>query len=127
MPTDPRHSPVIGTIEPKPLDAPAHDERRKHTRLYVRKPCKIFHEQSRQYLAASTHDFSVGGAMIWLEPGRPLNVGDEIQVIVGWNSSAVVHKDSSMPASVLRSLPMDGGRQAVAVRFKVPQQLRMAA
>ena len=39
-------------------------ERRKHTRMYVRKPCKIFHRQTRQYLAASTHDFSIGGAMV---------------------------------------------------------------
>lgn len=117
----------IGHIEPKPLDARSGADRRRHSRMYVRKPCKILHKLSGQFLVASTHDFSVGGAMIWLEPGRTVSAGDEIDVIVGWNSAAVVRQDSSMTATVLRALPMDGGKQAVAVQFKVPQVGRLAA
>lgn len=117
----------IGQIEPKPLDAKGGADRRRYTRMYVRKPCKILHKQSGQFLVASTHDFSVGGAMIWLEPGRTVGAGDEIEVIVGWNSAAVLRQDASMTATVLRALPMDGGKQAVAVRFRMPQVGRLAA
>jgi len=117
----------IGRIEPKSIDAPQGADRRRHTRMYVRKPCKIFHFGSRQYIPASTHDFSVGGAMVWLEAGRQLNVGDDISVIVGWNSGAVVRQDSSIPARVLRIISMDGGRQAAAVQFKSVQMARLAA
>ncbi|MBS0190755.1 MAG: PilZ domain-containing protein [Phycisphaerales bacterium] len=128
MAQDPRDlNPVIGQIEPKPLDARGGPDRRRHTRMYVRKPCKVLHKPSGQFLVANTHDFSVGGAMIWLEPGRSLNAGDEIDVIVGWNASAIVRQDSSVAATVLRALPMDGGRQAIAVRFKVAQVTRIAA
>jgi len=117
----------IGRIEPKSIDAPQGADRRRHTRMYVRKPCKIFHVESRQYLPASTHDFSIGGAMVWLDAGRQLNVGDNISVIVGWNSGAVVRQDSSIPARVLRIISMDGGRQAAAVQFKSVQMARLAA
>jgi c-di-GMP-binding flagellar brake protein YcgR len=96
-------------------------ERRKHTRMYVRKPCKIFHRQTRQYLAASTHDFSIGGAMVWLESARPLTVGDEIELIVGWGASAIVTADAGVVGQVLRVLPMSEGKQAAAIRFKTVQ------
>ncbi|MBX3387912.1 MAG: PilZ domain-containing protein [Phycisphaeraceae bacterium] len=117
----------IGQIESKPFDAPQGADRRRHTRMYVRKSCKVFHAESRQYLPASTHDFSVGGAMVWLEPGRHLQIGDDIDIIVGWNSGAVVRQDASVPGRVLRVINMDGGRQAVAVQFKAIQQARLAA
>jgi hypothetical protein len=95
--------------------------------MYIRKPCKVFHRASGKYLAASTHDFSVGGAMIWLEPGRQVGVGDEIDVLVGWGSAAVVRQDASVAGAVLRALPMDGGRQAVAIKFRQVQKARAAA
>lgn len=117
----------IGRIEPKSIDAPQGADRRRHTRMYVRKPCKVFHFESRQYIPACTHDFSVGGAMVWIEAGRQLNVGDNISVIVGWDSGAVVRQDSSIPARVLRVVTMEGGRQAAAVQFKAVQQARLAA
>lgn len=120
----------IGRIEPKSIDAIKEGggaDRRRHTRMYVRKPCKIFHFGSRLYIPASTHDFSVGGAMVWLDAGRQLSVGDEISVIVGWNSGAVVRQDSSIPGRVLRIISMDGGRQAAAVQFKSVQKARLAA
>jgi len=117
----------IGRIEPKSIDAPQGADRRRHTRMYVRKPCKIFHFGSQLYIPASTHDFSVGGAMVWLDAGRQLSVGDDISVIVGWNSGAVVRQDSSIPGRVLRIISMDGGRQAAAVQFKSVQMARIAA
>lgn len=103
---------------PPPTDG---SERRRHARMYVRKPCKIFHRQTRQYLAAATHDFSVGGAMVWLEATRPLNVGDEIELIVGWGASAIVTADAGVVGQVLRILPMAEGKQAAAIRFKTVQ------
>lgn len=126
-PSKPMSPDSIGQIEPKPFDAPQGADRRRHTRMYVRKPCKVFHVESRQYLPASTHDFSVGGAMVWLEAGRHLEIGDDIDIIVGWNSGAVVRQDSSVPGRVLRVIDMDGGRQAVAIQFKAIQQARLAA
>lgn len=123
------HDP-IARIEPKSIDAAQEGvgaDRRQHTRMYVRKPCKIFHFGSRLYIPACTHDFSVGGAMVWLDAGRQLSVGDDISVIVGWNSGAVVRQDSSIPGRVLRIISMDGGRQAAAVQFKCVQKARLAA
>lgn len=120
----------LGRIEPKSIDSIPEGggvDRRRHTRMYVRKPCKIFHFGSQLYIPASTHDFSVGGAMVWLDAGRQLSVGDEISVIVGWNSGAVVRQDSSIPGRVLRIISMDGGRQAAAVQFKSVQKARLAA
>ncbi|MBX3379939.1 MAG: PilZ domain-containing protein [Phycisphaeraceae bacterium] len=116
----------IGRIEPKQIDAQGAD-RRRHTRMYVRKPCKIFHAGSQRYLPACTHDFSVGGAMVWIDEGRHLQLGDDIDIIVGWTSGAVVRQDSSVSGRVLRVIDMDGGRQAAAVQFKSLQQARLAA
>ncbi|MFO0859809.1 MAG: PilZ domain-containing protein [Phycisphaerales bacterium] len=118
---------ILGRIEPKSIDGAEGADRRKHTRMYVRKPCKVYHPESQRYLPASTHDFSVGGAMIWLEPGRSLRPGDDVDVIVGWNAGAVVRQDASIRARVLRALEMDGGRQAIAVQFQGLQQGRLAA
>lgn len=127
MPNDrPSNADPIGRIEPKPIETQGSD-RRRHTRMYVRKPCKVFHVGSQRYLPACTHDFSVGGAMVWIDEGRHLGVGDDIDIIVGWNSGAVVRRDSSVPARVLRVIEMDGGRQAAAVQFKAVQQARLAA
>lgn len=107
----------------------AHDDRRQHARMYVRRGCKVFDPASRRYIPATTHDFSVGGALVWLEAGRRVQPGDIVDLIVGWGPGVVMRSESAVSGVVLRAIDMAEGRQAVALRFRqsVAQNTRLAA
>jgi len=102
-------------------------ERRRHPRLPVERPCKVYHHASRTYLAASTCDLSEGGAMIRVDNPRVLNPGDEIDVLVAWTKAPVLHRTAGITGSVIRVPGRFSGHQFIAVKFAKDQEMAIAA
>lgn len=103
-------------------------ERRRHPRLSVVRPAKVFLKQSLRYAGAETTDLSSGGALIRVDRARALRPGDEIDVAVSApGTGAVIASDAMTPARVVRVLPIDYFHQAVAVEFKHPVGLAQVA
>ncbi len=102
-------------------------ERRRHPRLPIERPCKVFHKPSRQYLAASTCDISEGGALVRVDAKRPLNAGDEIDILIAWTKAPVVTQTTAIAGKVLRTPGAFAHHQFVAVRFEREQEVALAA
>lgn len=102
-------------------------ERRRHARLPIERPCKVYHRSSRQFLAASTCDLSEGGAMIRVDAKRSINAGDEIEVLVSWGKGPVLSRGSAIPAKVIRVPGQFASHQFLAVKFDREQELALAA
>ncbi len=102
-------------------------ERRRHPRLPIERPCKVFHRTSRTYLAASTCDLSEGGAMIRVDNPRVLNPGDEIDVLVAWSKAPVLQRTAAIAGSVVRVPGRFSGHQFIAVKFAREQEMALAA
>jgi hypothetical protein len=93
-------------------------ERRRHQRFGVNRPCKVFHRSTRRYLCAETVDVSASGALVRVEPTRPIAVGDEISLVVAWNDEVLLAADAQVPGKVIRVLPSENGMQILACEFK---------
>jgi hypothetical protein len=93
-------------------------DRRRHQRFGVNRPCKLFHRATRRYLCAETVDVAAGGVLIRIEPTRPIAPGDEISVVVAWNDEVLLSADAQIPGKVLRVLPAENGMQLIACEFK---------
>jgi hypothetical protein len=89
-------------------------ERRRHQRFGVNRPCKVFHRSTRRYLCAETVDVSASGALVRVEPTRPIAVGDEISLVVAWNDEVLLAADAQVPGKVIRVLPSENGMQILA-------------
>lgn len=93
------------------------EERRRHQRFGVNRPCKLFHRATRRYLCAETVDVGAGGVLIRVEPTRPIAPGDEISLVVAWNDEVLLCADAQIPGKVLRVLPSSDGMQLIACQF----------
>jgi len=102
-------------------------ERRRHARLPVERPCKVFHHPSRTYLAASTCDLSESGAMIRVDNPRALNPGDEIDVLIAWSTAPVLQKSRAITGSIVRVPGSFARHQFIAVKFAKEMELALAA
>ena len=103
-------------------------DRRRHPRLRVTRPAKIFIKDALRYAAAETTDVSAGGALIRVDRARALRAGDEIDVAVSvQGEGAVVSTDAMAPARVVRVLPIDYFHQAVAIEYKRPVEMAQVA
>ena len=94
------------------------EERRRHQRFGVNRPCKLFHRATRRYLCAETVDVASGGVLIRIEPTRPISPGDEISVVFAWNDEVLLAADAQIPGRVIRVLQQDNGMQLIACEFK---------
>lgn len=102
-------------------------ERRVHVRHAVERPCKLVDRRAPRFFAAHTVDVSAGGALVHVDLGRPLAVGDEVNVLLGWDSPALVSARSAAGARVVRIIEMKDGHQRAALAFDEPQAGLMCA
>jgi len=102
-------------------------ERRRHARLEIKRPCKVLHNPTLRYMAAQTQDLSPGGAMLELSHHRPLAVGDQIDLLVDWDETGIVNKQTMLAATVVRVGACEGLRQRVGITFAHEQAVTMAA
>lgn len=97
----------------------ATQERRAHSRVTIERPCKIFHQASRRYLAAKTTDFSAGGTLCRVNAPRPMSPGDTLDFYIAWDRRALVATAAQLRGTVIRA-HFDGLEQVVAVKFDRP-------
>jgi c-di-GMP-binding flagellar brake protein YcgR len=102
-------------------------ERRRHSRHSVTHACKIYHRPSRQYLSAQTCDLSNGGVLIRVTSGRPLTVGDHVDIAVDWADRSLVTTDSMLRGRVVRIAGGIGRHQSVALEFQEAHELAAVA
>lgn len=91
-------------------------------RLFARTPtaraAKVFHRAGLAFAPGETRDLSEGGACLAIHATRPFEPGDVVDVVVEPKSaSGVVRARSLIEASIVRSTPLDDGRQMISVRF----------
>lgn len=92
------------------------DDRRKHTRVSVSRPCKLYHRATGRYLPARTCDVSASGALVRVTAPRPLVPGDEIEVYIAWSSRSLLTTSEQVRGRVTRTM-FEGNDQIVGVEF----------
>jgi hypothetical protein len=102
-------------------------ERRRFTRHDVLRPCKVFDPVSMRFAPGHTQNISSGGALVTIQWGRQLSIGDPIDVVVGWSPKPLLPADAMVKGRVRRTIAVAGEVQVVAVEFESPVQLAVAA
>jgi c-di-GMP-binding flagellar brake protein YcgR len=104
----------------------AQHDRRAHTRVAIERPCKIFHQASRRYLAAKTTDFCAGGTLCRVTAPRPMSPGDTLDFYIAWDRRALVATSAQLRGTVVRA-HFDGLEQVVAVKFDRPVETPLSS
>jgi len=107
-------------------DQPRDDERRRHPRVEVHRPAKLFCGITGRYLGARTCNVSEGGVLLEVNHPSLLVAGQQVRVGIAWNNGALLNADDMSAATVVRSLGL-GEAQTVAVKFSRKQQLQATA
>lgn len=97
-------------------------ERRRHNRDIMVRPCKLRDRRSLLFAAGETHDVSPGGAMVRIDSARSFSPGDEVDVAIAWNHDPVLASEGLVRARVRRVLPIDFHHQALALEFDRMEQ-----
>jgi len=101
-------------------------DRRQHARLKIMRPVKLRLVGAARYVAGQLEDVSPGGALMRLEPGRAMPVGQAVQVGIAWGDDrTLLAADGLIDGRVVRHLSHDGVGM-VAVRFDEAQTLAAA-
>jgi hypothetical protein len=79
---------------------PELQDRRSSPRVSASRPCKVFHGASGAYLNGRTRDFSVGGALVEVDPSPHVRAGDEITLFIAWGPRGLLDDREGVPARV---------------------------
>jgi len=101
-------------------------EQRRHPRVRVERPCKVFHHRTGRYFPGITSDASAGGFLVRIESARPIGPGDRLDVLVAWSERVLLAKADGVEATVTRRLQTGEREQTVAVRFTQPRELAVS-
>lgn len=93
------------------------EERRKHRRFPVSRPGKAFRRATQQFQPVSSHDLSFSGALLEVQTGQALTIGEVIDLGMALSKNTVVPSAALVQAIVVRTGRVEEGRQAVAVRY----------
>ena len=92
-------------------------DRRAHERTGVREPVKIYDADTGRFITGETVDVSAGGLRGVVASLHRLSEGTRVEVAFGWSQGAIVPKRDMVSSIVVRSFPLGGSRQEIAVRF----------
>lgn len=106
---------------------PALDDRRKHRRFKVARPGKVFRRSTQQYQSLESEDLSYSGALLSVVTMTPYSVGEIVEIGVAMTKSSVVPTKALLQGVVVRTGPIEHGRQRVAVRYIPGTSLQKAA
>jgi hypothetical protein len=106
---------------------PTTQERRRHERREVIKPCKIYDPASRRFGPGTTQNVSSSGARVVVQWLRPLSVGDEIDLIIGWSAKPLLPADRMVRGRIRRVDAAYGEVQVIAVEFDREMEAEAAA
>lgn len=93
------------------------NERRRHERNIVVRPCKVRDRRNLLFSAGQTHDVSESGALVKVDSARAFTPGDELEVAIAWNHDPVLAAEGLVRARVRRVTPIDYHHQALALEF----------
>ncbi|MEZ6243880.1 MAG: PilZ domain-containing protein [Phycisphaerales bacterium] len=93
-------------------------ERRRERREPIQVECKILRPWADRYVEAVTVDVSKGGALVLVEAGSPLRVGEEVEVLIAWDGQPLIVAEWTLRGTVVRAAGADLRLQPVAVRFE---------
>lgn len=102
-------------------------DRRRHARVVLARPCKVFHHATRRFLPARTLDVSVGGSLMTVDSPRAFEPGEPLDLFINWTDEAVIPAEAMVAARVVRTHGSDGLCQTVGIRFEAPLELADAA
>lgn len=116
------------TIEPATRPRSASEaippaDRRRHKRFNVERAGKLFRRATQKYEPLRTRNLSFSGALLELEPSRPLGVGELVDLAIAFRPTPLVESGSLVRAIVTRVEPVGApgnGKQTVAVRYVQP-------
>lgn len=86
---------------------------------------KLRDDRTGKYLAGTVQDYSVGGAMVRLEPGASLAIGHRVALGIGHGDQPILQAANMTSATVVRALANQRVHH-VAVRFDKPTPLKQA-
>lgn len=93
-------------------------DRRRDRREPIQAECKILRPWADRYVEALTVDVSRGGALVLVEAGSPLRVGEEVEVLISWDGGPLVVVEGTRAGTVVRAAGADLRLQPVAIRFE---------
>lgn len=88
---------------------PEYQDRRRSARVRASRPCKVFHGGSGAYLNGRTRDFSVGGALVEVDPSPHVRAGDDVTLYVAWGPRDLLDERDGVPARVAHAIRDDSG------------------
>ncbi len=95
--------------------------RRQTQRFDATLECKVLRPWTTSYLAARTADISETGALLVIEAGSPLRVGEEVEIGLSWSGEALIVAERMIRGTVVRAGGSDLRMQPVAVEFECAQ------
>ena len=102
-------------------------ERRHFPRHDVERPCKVFDPIAMRFAPGVAHNISRSGALITIQWGRHLHVGDPIDLVIAWSPQPLLPADAMVKGHIARKIANAGEVQVVAVEFEHPVDLAVAA
>ncbi len=92
-------------------------DRRRHERLAIHRPCKVFHWPTQRYLPARTCNASAGGALLMVDSPRPVGVEDPLDLLIAWDDRPILGANDQVRGRVVRSTDAPDGSQVLAIEF----------
>jgi hypothetical protein len=96
-------------------------DRRRHQRIEMQRPCKIYDPRSGKYHAGQTRDLSHGGMLLEIPRLLELKPGDRVHVGVAMTRRhAILQSKEMVETIVVRTLVTADDRTHLAVTFDNP-------
>jgi len=93
------------------------DERRRHPRYELKRPCRVLDERTGKYLHGTTCDYSQGGLLIHLHRPCRLSPGDAVRIGIAMVPlQGFMLAREMFDATVIRALGTPGGETMIAVQ-----------
>ena len=103
-------------------------DRRRHPRIELQRPCKVFDPRSGKYHAGQTRDLSNGGLLLEIPRLLELKPGDRVHVGVAMTRRhALLQAKEMIEAIVVRTLATADDRTHLAVTFDRPEEANASA
>jgi hypothetical protein len=95
-------------------------DRRRYSRHDILRPCKVFDPVSMRFAPGHTKNISQSGAVVLIQWGRHLSIGDAIDLVIGWSPKPLLPADAMVRCRIARTIAATGEVQVVAVEFDHP-------
>ncbi len=97
---------------------------RRHHRSPVQVECKLLRPDASRYVEAGTVDVSDSGALLLVEAGTPLRVGEAVELAIAWDGAELIEAGRTITGRVVRAAGAEVRPQPAAVEFDRPHPRR---